>query len=459
MDMQNPEPNELSERELGILRLVATGASNKEIAQKLFISSNTVKVHLRNIFIKIGVNSRTEAAMYAVRTGLVVHAPSQELLQETDEYATDFNGERNQTASIPITGEVVQPNSKRTLRWAPFITIIALIGLIFLGLRLSPGLAIFSTPTSSPLPPRQTPTSIPHWNHLAALPIARSDPALVAYGDQIYAIGGLNSQGVFGGLDRYDPQSDSWKTLLPMPVPVFNAQAAVINGLIYVPGGRPSIENLQPTSILAIYDTTSGQWNTGASLPIPLSSYGLVAYDGHLYVFGGWDGQNNRNTVYEYDPTNNVWQERTPMPTARAFCGVAEAGGRIFVIGGINENQAMDANEIYSPARDNNNNNPWTSGFPVPESRSGIRAVNIADTIYVFGGEEQNSNRVGLIYFPQTNIWQSLETSPYPLGVDFGMTAIGTNLFFIGGLFNSDYSDQNLTYQAIITFSIPIIIR
>jgi DNA-binding CsgD family transcriptional regulator/N-acetylneuraminic acid mutarotase len=457
--MANPESNELSDRELGILKLVATGASNKEIAQKLFISSNTVKVHLRNIFSKIGVTSRTEAAMYAVRTGLVVHAPDAVLPEEIDDLVPG-SGETN-TLANPLSNpaEGIQPRGKTITRWAPYILIAGLLGLIFVGLRLSPSLALLSQQTSTPLPPRNTPTPIPHWNNRTVLPIARSDSAVVAYANQIYAIGGLYTQGIYPGVDRYDPLTNTWTSLPSKPLPVFDAQSAVINGEIYVPGGRISTENLTPTDILQIYDTNTEQWHEGASLPVALSAYGLVAYDGDLYLFGGWDGLKYRNNVYTYDPTLDTWQEHTPMPTSRGFCGVAEAGGKIYVIGGINDSKAVDVNEIYSPSRDTNSNNPWATGYPIPESRLGVEAANIADTIYVFGGEEQNSNRVGLIYFPQTNTWQSLETSPYPLGADFGMTSIGTNLYFIGGLFGTVFSDQNLTYQAIITLSIPIIIK
>jgi DNA-binding NarL/FixJ family response regulator len=66
-----PEPanTELSERELEIVRLLATGVSNKEVAAQLFLSINTVKVHLRNIFAKLDVQSRTEATLIAIGSG------------------------------------------------------------------------------------------------------------------------------------------------------------------------------------------------------------------------------------------------------------------------------------------------------------------------------------------------------------------------------------------------------
>ncbi len=62
---------QLTEREWSVLRLLARGQSNKEIAQALQISETTVKTHVKNVLGKLGVPSRTQAALYAVRVGLV----------------------------------------------------------------------------------------------------------------------------------------------------------------------------------------------------------------------------------------------------------------------------------------------------------------------------------------------------------------------------------------------------
>jgi two-component system, NarL family, response regulator LiaR len=64
-------PETLTERETEVLRQLARGKSNKEIANGLFISETTVKTHVKNIMQKLGVPSRTQAALYAARIGLV----------------------------------------------------------------------------------------------------------------------------------------------------------------------------------------------------------------------------------------------------------------------------------------------------------------------------------------------------------------------------------------------------
>lgn len=61
----------LTEREIEVLKQVATGQSNKDIAKALYISEKTVKNHLTNIFQKIGVADRTQAALYAIKEKLV----------------------------------------------------------------------------------------------------------------------------------------------------------------------------------------------------------------------------------------------------------------------------------------------------------------------------------------------------------------------------------------------------
>jgi len=64
-------PSVLTGRQLEILVLVARGLTNQEIANELSISIKTVKVHVSNIFEKLGLNSRTQAAVYALRQNLV----------------------------------------------------------------------------------------------------------------------------------------------------------------------------------------------------------------------------------------------------------------------------------------------------------------------------------------------------------------------------------------------------
>lgn len=71
-EVRAPEsPETLTERETDVLRLVARGKANKEIAHDLFIGEKTVKTHVSNILAKLGVQSRTQAALYAVQLGLV----------------------------------------------------------------------------------------------------------------------------------------------------------------------------------------------------------------------------------------------------------------------------------------------------------------------------------------------------------------------------------------------------
>ena len=63
---------EFTEQELAVLRELTTGASNEEIAQKLYISVNTVRWHVQNLLMKTGYNSRIKLAIYARASGLVL---------------------------------------------------------------------------------------------------------------------------------------------------------------------------------------------------------------------------------------------------------------------------------------------------------------------------------------------------------------------------------------------------
>jgi DNA-binding CsgD family transcriptional regulator len=443
--------SELSEREREILRLVATGASNKEIAQRLYISPNTVKVHLRNIFAKIGVASRTEAALYAIRQGLAP-VPREVLAGVEGNHRADGDAPGAGAEQPALRSDLrVLPHERlrqrpwRTLLW--IMTPVALfvgLGVLVNGLRPQP---------PQPTPPPATP--LPRWQAQADIPTARSGLAAAVYENQIYAIGGETTQGVTAIVEQYDPASGTWATLAPKPLAVTDVSAAVIGGWIYVPGGRTASGAV--TDVLEAYDPRGNRWEPRASLPVALGAYALAAFEGRLYLFGGWDGHRYVASVYAYDPSRDQWAKQTPLPTARGYAGAAVAGGRIYVIGGVTEGAVLSVNEEYVPESDTAEGNPWTQRTPLPEGRWAMGIVSIADIIYVMGGDENAQPLPLLEYFPQKDQWQSTSVFTAQPWSRLGLTVVGTELHALGGQLNTIPTAQHRAYQAIYTILIPVV--
>jgi DNA-binding CsgD family transcriptional regulator/N-acetylneuraminic acid mutarotase len=448
--MGNNEMGELSERELEILRLVATGASNKEIAQTLFISSNTVKVHLRNIFNKIGVTSRTEAAMHAVRIGLVMTS-TVKVASDDEIPALDL---QLQTPTLDVSQSL--PRSWLQ-RWGVILLLAMILAALVIGIMIAQ-LPIFQgTNQQTPMIVAQpSPTAIPRWKEHAALPTARSALALAVFENQIYAIGGETAEGVTDVVQHYDPKTDQWTDLQAKPLAVSEISAVVLGGKIYVPGGRMESGNI--SNALEAYDPLTDTWDTYSSMPTTLSKYALVAYEGQIYLFGGWNGNSYVNTVYAYDPGIDEWQTRTPMPTARGLSGAVISGGLIYVLGGTNGNEALAVNEIYTPSRDNGSDNPWHTGPGLPEGRYAMGIASASDLIYVIGGKGKDSHQLSLLELsPTSPDWQALSASIPTTWSYLGTVPLGQYLYVIGGMIENNPTGLNMSYQAIYTVTIPFV--
>ncbi len=442
-----PTEIDLSEREREIIRLVATGASNKQIAQDLFISTNTVKVHLRNIFAKIGVTSRTEATLYAIREGLVAApgAKSEASSPEGDVISVDL---REKNASLDdVVGTPPKASPYRIMS----------IGVVFFALVVV-ALLLVRQWTSNGQPANAPSTSIQKWDSLPALPSARSRSAAAAYENDLFVIGGMTAQGVSGDVLVYSTDTKKWKESIPKTTPVADASACMIGGKIYVPGGLAASK--QPTDIVEVFDPIAEKWDQRAKLPSPISGYALADLDGKLYLFGGWNGSEYLKTVYEYNPDSNNWTRKADMPTARANAGAAVISGKIFVIGGTDGIKALEANEAYSPELDNGKANAWETRRPAPEGRYSMGVEGLLDMIYLVGGKSDHAGKVSeLVYLNQQDTWGILESKPDELGWNIGLVGLNNRLYILGGEKSSGITDQVLAFQAIYTIAIPNIIN
>jgi DNA-binding CsgD family transcriptional regulator len=438
----------LSEREMEVLRLVATGATNRTIARALVISPNTVKVHLRNIFEKLGVQSRTEATVEAVRRGWVTVPGAPEASGETAE-ANSVD-----TAVISAPARLPARLWQRVYLVAAAVLILAalIVPAWWQGRDRTPPLTAFTDQGQPESAPVLRP-EVARWAGLAALPQARSRLAVVADESRIYAIGGETATGVTGGVDIYDPSSNGWLAGPAKPTPVSNVAGALLNGRVYVPGGTTSTGNV--TNVLEVYDPAAGAWESRSPMPVSLAGYALAALEGKLILFGGWDGGSYRAETYVYDPAGDRWSQVSSMPAPRAFAAAGVLDDVAYVVGGRDGERELDTVEAYEPAAEGSAAGPWTAKPPMSAARGGLGLATIGSRLYAVGGGWMAPLAFNEQYDSRTGAWSRFETPVAVQWRNLGMVAFNGKLYAIGG-WGGGYLSLNESYQALLRQLLPL---
>lgn len=434
----------LTDREIEILRLLGQGKSNKEIAQELFISVNTVKVHLNNVFKKLGVSSRTEATLHALEHKLI-DSPIPE-------------SENERTITTIIETQTLKLSKIESFydkyRWAIVLTAVILL-IIFSTLISKSGLFAPPTPTSNALIDT---LNQEHWREMAPLTIAREQMAVVGWNDEIYTIGGASDLGVSDALEVYSRASNSWSELQPKPTAVKAAGAVILGGKVYVPGGLQADNKLN--NKLEVYDPRIDQWEERKPMPIALSNYGIASYEGTLYLFGGWDGTKDTNIVLRYDPKDDNWTEMTSLPDPRTSSSAIVIGDIIFVIGGSYDGKSSLTNYVYSPNLDNGVDDPWSLQLSLDNDAQFIGGHEVSGSLFLFSVENNGDIRLQN-FVPQNNMWSSYTEKPTVAPANGSQIAsLGGNIYFIGGIdVSGKPSNMVVRYQVVYTIVLPIIVN
>ncbi len=309
----------------------------------------------------------------------------------------------------------------------------------------------------------QMPTS--PWRKAAPFPYPDEELYGTAVNGKMYVIGGWDDGKAAGINYEYDPATDKWTQKKGMPRAAHHAAIAAANGKLYVIGGFvppndtqiPTGGAWEPINETWEYDPATDSWKSLAPLPTKRGAAVAVEVGGKIYVIGGATTVANSKDPYftffgpslvlttneVFDPATNKWESRKPMSVARNHAYAAAVDGKIYVIGGrtghafILSATNTDVVEEYSPLSDS-----WSAPkerMPVP--RSGGAWGTDGRRIYVAGGEVTTKELVGAFravdaYEPATNSWISLPPMPMPRHGIAG-AVIGNEFHLVSGMIQS----------------------
>jgi N-acetylneuraminic acid mutarotase len=267
------------------------------------------------------------------------------------------------------------------------------------------------------------------WTGFAPLLDSNSEIAVAALNGRIYVMGGYPASRVYvNTVEVYDPTTDSWSYSTPLPQPMHHTMAASVNGVLYVIGGEISNNGVANVGIFLdtvyAYDPVSATWTQKASMPTQRSAGAADVIDGNIYVAGGRPPHGNDFAVY--DPVLDSWAVLPNLPTQRNHLAAAALNGRLYVaggrFGGAVGSEMTSVMEVFDPST-----GAWSQAAPMLAPRGGINGIAARGCFYVWGGEGNDADQRGVfdrneVYDPSSDSWQSLEPIPTPV---HGVTGSG----------------------------------
>lgn len=463
----------LSDRELDVLRRLAAGESNKLIADGLSISPHTVKTHLRNIYAKLGVSTRTEALTVGLQQGLlsVEAIASGAVAEDEDEATADeatdddaaakedsagehieaiAGGEATETAQTVGATHTAGASRWRTLSIALLAVLILAAG-AYLLVRWRDNAAGAAGTTDPPNATAETPaelfTELPlgetHWTGSRPMPDPHAGRAAAAVGLDVYILSGEAAGGVTNRVQVFDTAGRTWRRVTNKPTAVSQATAAELFGEIYVPGGR--LDDGRPTDIVEAYSPSQNAWRRVAPLPQPLAGALAVADGGFLYVLGGRDESGVQSAAYVYDPAADSWRPLAPLPAPRADATGGALTGRLYVVGGSDGPARQDSCFAYNPPAD-----AWEECPAMLQARAEAGATVLLNKLYVIGGTPAGPDAAdyGEIYDPNSRTWTVLNAPPgVNAWTDPGVVHVEMRIYAVGGRQDGTLSDAVLIYS------------
>jgi N-acetylneuraminic acid mutarotase len=274
------------------------------------------------------------------------------------------------------------------------------------------------------------------WTSRAPLPSARFGFGTAAINGKLYVAGGQVTVSatppVLSSLQAYDPSTDSWADLAPMPTARTRTAATSLNGLLYVIGGlRPVQFDIEHLATVEAYDPARDTWMTKASMPTARSGLAVAVVNGTLYAFGGRaadDGQGEPRRLEAYDPATNTWTTKAPLLAGYSGSGAAVAGGFIYVVGGTGGTGEDTRNvQRYDPATDT-----WTFVTRLSTARGLLGAAEVNGLVYAIGGGGMSS-ALNEVYDPSTGTWTAKAPLPTARSL-LGVAALDGLIYTVGGL-------------------------